>query len=81
MTTAGTRGGAGTGSLPKLRGSVYMDYGLGDHGVRWTTRYIDGVTDVRSSVPDGFREIGSFLTHDLVYRLAVAVGYACSPRP
>jgi iron complex outermembrane receptor protein len=66
---AGTRGGAGTGSLPKLRGSVYLDYSTGNHGVRWTTRYIDGVTDVRSSVPDGFREIGSFLTHDLVYRL------------
>jgi iron complex outermembrane recepter protein len=66
---AGTRGGAGTGSLPKLRGSTYLDYSIGNHGVRWTTRYIDGVTDVRSSVPDGFREIGSFLTHDLVYRL------------
>ncbi len=66
---AGTRGGAGTGSLPKLRGSAYMDYSVGSHGIRWTTRYIDGVTDVRSSVPDGFREVGSFLTHDLVYRL------------
>ncbi|GFE89456.1 TonB-dependent receptor plug domain-containing protein [Steroidobacter agaridevorans] len=66
---AGTRGGAGTGSLPKLRGSTYLDYSLGNHGLRWTTRYIDGVTDVRSSVPDGRREIGSFLTHDLVYRL------------
>lgn len=66
---AGTRGGAGTGSLPKVRGAAYVDYAFGDHGLRWTSRYIDGVTDVRSSVPDGFREIGSFLTHDLVYRL------------
>ena len=66
---AGTRGGAGTGSLPKLRGSAYLDYSRGSHGVRWTSRFIDGVTDVRSSVPDGFREVGSFLTHDLVYRL------------
>lgn len=66
---AGTRGGAGTGSLPQLRGSAYLDFTNGDHSVRWTTRYIDGVTDVRSSVPNGFREVGSFLTHDLVYRL------------
>jgi len=66
---AGTRGGAGTGSLPKLRGSAYVDYSAGNHGLRWTSRYIDGVTDVRASVPDGFREVGSFLTHDLVYRL------------
>ncbi|MBL8268369.1 TonB-dependent receptor plug domain-containing protein [Steroidobacter sp.] len=66
---AGTRGGAGTGSLPQLRGSAYLDFSNGDHSVRWTTRYIDGVTDVRSSVPNGFREVGSFLTHDLVYRL------------
>lgn len=66
---AGTRGGAGTGSLPKLRGSTYLDYSRGNHGLRWTSRYIDGVTDVRSSVPDARREIGSFLTHDLVYRL------------
>ncbi|WP_218042618.1 TonB-dependent receptor domain-containing protein [Steroidobacter gossypii] len=66
---AGTRGGAGLGSLPELRGSWYLDFSSGNHAVRWTSRYIDGVTDVRSSVPDGFREIGSFLTHDLVYRL------------
>ncbi|WP_153067012.1 TonB-dependent receptor domain-containing protein [Steroidobacter cummioxidans] len=66
---AGTRGGAGTGSLPKLRGSAYWDYSIGDHGLRWTSRYIDGVTDLRASVPDGFRGVGSFLTHDLVYRL------------
>ncbi|HEY5758166.1 MAG TPA: TonB-dependent receptor, partial [Steroidobacter sp.] len=66
---AGTRGGAGTGSLPKLRGSTYLDYSIGDHGLRWTTRSIDGVKDVRSSVPNGFRAVSSFLTHDLVYRL------------
>jgi iron complex outermembrane receptor protein len=64
---AGTRGGIG--SLPDLRGSAYVDFNSGNHGVRWTTRYISGVTDVRPSVPDGFREISSFMTHDLVYLL------------
>lgn len=62
---AGTRGGIAT--LPDLRGSIYLDYSRGDHNLRWTTRYIAGVDDVRPSVPDGFREVGSFTTHDLVY--------------
>lgn len=64
---AGTRGGIG--SLPDLRGSAYMDYSTGMHSARWTTRYIAGVTDVRPSVQGGNSDIGSFLTHDLVYRL------------
>lgn len=66
---AGTRGGlsGGASSIPDWRGSAYVDFSSGDHSVRWTTRYVDGVIDVRPSVPDGFREIGSFLTHDLVY--------------
>lgn len=64
---AGTRG-SGVGSIPDLRGSVYADVSTGEHSVRWTTRYIAGVTDVRPSVLDGHRDIGSFLTHDLVYR-------------
>jgi iron complex outermembrane receptor protein len=64
---AGTRGGIG--SLPDLRGSTYLDFSSGSHSVRWTTRYIAGVTDVRPSVQGGKSDIGSFLTHDLVYRL------------
>lgn len=67
---AGTRGGlGGNTSIPELRGSAYVDFNTGNHSVRWTTRFIDGVTDVRPSVPDGFREVGSFTTHDLVYLL------------
>jgi len=67
---AGTRGGlAGASTIPELRGSAYVDLNTGNHSVRWTTRYIAGVDDVRPSVPNGFREIGSFLTHDLVYLL------------
>jgi iron complex outermembrane receptor protein len=65
---AGTRG-SGVGSIPDLRGSVYADVSTDVHSVRWTTRYIAGVKDVRPSVVDGHHDIGSFLTHDLVYRL------------
>jgi iron complex outermembrane receptor protein len=68
---AGTRGGlpGGASTIPNLRGSTYMDFSTGEHSVRWTARYIGGVTDVRPSVQGGNSDIGSFLTHDLVYRL------------
>ena len=75
----GTRGasGIGAGTLPELRGSVFIDYStqwLAPQGVRLTTRYIDGVTDVRAGLANATTrgvEIGSFLTHDLVYRLSL----------
>lgn len=75
----GTRGasGIGAGTLPELRGSVYIDYSTNwivPQGVRITSRYIDGVTDVRAGLgatnPRGV-EIGSFLTHDLTYRISL----------
>jgi iron complex outermembrane receptor protein len=79
---AGTRGasGIGAGTLVELRGSTFFDYSNQRHGVRVTTRYVDGVTDVRSGLgtvaslaPATMRgvEIGSFLTHDLTYRLSL----------
>ncbi len=75
----GTRGasGIGAGTLPELRGSVYIDYStnwLAPQGIRITSRYIDGVTDVRAGLGATTQrgvEIGSFLTHDLVYRLSL----------
>lgn len=75
----GTRGasGIGAGTLPELRGSVYLDYStnwLAPQGIRITSRYIDGVTDVRAGLGLTTQrgvEVGSFLTHDLVYRLSL----------
>ena len=65
---AGTRGGLA--SLPDLRGSVFADWSTQNMGLRVTSRYISGVTDVRASVARGTRgsEVGSFLTHDVTYR-------------
>jgi len=70
---AGTRGatGIGAGTLPELRGSVYLDFSTANQGVRVTSRYIDGVTDVRAGLVGRGVEIGSFLTHDLTYRLSL----------
>jgi iron complex outermembrane receptor protein len=75
----GTRGasGIGAGTLPELRGAVFLDYStelLAAQGVRLTARYIDGVTDVRAGLATATTrgvEIGSFLTYDLVYRLSL----------
>jgi iron complex outermembrane receptor protein len=66
---AGTRGGAG--SLPDLRGSLFAEWSTQRQSLRLTSRYISGVTDVRPSVAAGTRgkEVGSFLTHDMTYRL------------
>lgn len=63
----GTRGAIQT--LSELRGSVFADYSASIHNLRLTSRYIDGVDDVR------FRtEVGSFLTHDLSYQLSLKGG-------
>jgi iron complex outermembrane receptor protein len=69
----GTRGasGIGAGTLPELRGSVYLDFSTANQGVRVTTRYIDGVKDVRAGLVGRGVQIGSFLTHDLTYRLSL----------
>jgi iron complex outermembrane recepter protein len=69
----GTRGatGIGAGTLPELRGSAYIDYSVANMGVRISSRYIDGVTDVRAGLVGPGVEIGSFLTHDLTYRLSL----------
>jgi iron complex outermembrane receptor protein len=70
---AGTRGatGIGAGTLPELRGSAFVDYSMANMGVRITSRYIDGVTDVRQGLTGAGVQIGSFLTHDLTYRLSL----------
>jgi len=66
---AGTRGGLA--SLPDLRGSVYADWSTQSQSLRLTSRYVSGVTDVRPGIVAGTRgkEVGSFLTHDVTYRL------------
>lgn len=66
----GTRGGRG-GSLPQWKGSAFIDYSMGVHNFRWTTRYTDGVEDVRVATfatNTNGKFVGSFLTHDIVYR-------------
>lgn len=79
---AGTRGATGllAGTVSELRGSAYMDFSTERQGVRLTSRYIDGVTDVTAGLataatlaPASSRgvEVGSFLTHDVTYRLSL----------
>ena len=67
----GTRGGRG-GTLPQWKGSLYLDLGTGIHNIRWTTRYVDGLEDVRVATfatnANG-KNIDSFITHDLTYRV------------
>lgn len=35
------------GTIPRWRGQFYGDYNRGDHNLRWTINFVDGVTDNR----------------------------------
>jgi iron complex outermembrane receptor protein len=68
----GTR--AGLQSLPELRGSLFAEFSTGNHALRVTGRYTDGVTDLRDVARDrdgSLSAIGSYFTTDLVYRLSL----------
>ena len=69
----GTRAGLNQ-TLPELHGSLFAEYSTGNHTLRATGHYVDGVTDLRDAArnPDGTRdEIGSYFTTDLAYRLSL----------
>jgi iron complex outermembrane recepter protein len=63
----GTRGAIQT--LAELRGSTYIDYSASIHNIRFTSRYVDGVDDLRFNT-----DVGSLLTHDLAYQLSLKGG-------
>lgn len=72
----GTRAGLQQ-TLPELRGSLYAQYSVGNHTLRTTGRYMDGVTDLRDAARDSdgsLNEIGPYFTADLAYRLALPDG-------
>ena len=70
--------------LPEWKGNAYLQGELGDHSLRLQVNYIDGYTDQRgvtifgpntgalagNSVTAG-KEIGSFTTVDLTYRVGL----------
>jgi iron complex outermembrane receptor protein len=65
----GTRGGR-AGTQPQWKGAAYLDVAVGDHNVRWTTRYVAGVDDVRVgtfATNQAGIHVGSFTTHDVTY--------------
>jgi iron complex outermembrane recepter protein len=76
----GTRGT--NGSQPRWKGSLFVEFGRGEHNVRWVSRYIDEMEDTRvQSSTAAFANItpgspgatvDSYLTHDLHYRLGLA---------
>jgi iron complex outermembrane receptor protein len=66
----GTRGGRG-GSLPQWKGAAYLDFSFGISNLRWTTRYMDGVEDVRVATfatNTNGKNVDAFITHDIAYR-------------
>lgn len=54
--------------------SLFAEYSVGNHSLRATGRYVDGVTDLRDVARnrDGsLSEIGWYFTTDLAYRLSL----------
>lgn len=66
----------GYGSIAALKGSAFLEYGVGPHLLRGTVRYIGGMTDTRGATtftaasPLG-QEIDKFITADLSYTLDI----------
>ena len=73
---AGTMDYQGYGSNPDLKGQAYVQYDTGPHSLRYTFRYVGGMTDTRgpttftAASPLG-REINEFATIDLNYTLNI----------
>lgn len=58
---------AGVGTNPRVRASLVGTYSLGDHALRWTSRFTDG-TKLRNPGAFQYNTIeGSKTFHDLVY--------------
>ena len=76
----GTRGSAAN-SQPRWKGSLFVEYSLGVHNVRWTARHISSMHDVRAGTNltsyAGFRDgdpgstVDAITTHDLSYLLSL----------
>ena len=72
---AGTMDYLGYGSQPQWKATVFSEYTNGDHNLRWTLRYVDGMIDTRvgtstftAASPLG-QKIDAFITNDLSYRV------------
>lgn len=70
----GTRGGR-AGSQPQWQGAAYINYAVGDHNVRLTSRYVSGMEEkyrpATFATNQRGLDVGSFLTYDLVYRVVL----------
>ncbi len=56
-------------SYPRLRGNVYATWNVGDHNLRWTTRYWAGTDDVNAVVAGRRLQRDDRWVHDFTYRL------------
>lgn len=56
--------------LPKLRGSLHLNYALLNTNIRWTAQYIDSYEDQRNifDMSQAGQEISSWITHNVTLR-------------
>ena len=58
-------------SYPRYRGNVYANWDIGDHNLRWTTRYWAGTDDVNAVVAGQRLHRDDRWVHDFTYRLTL----------
>ena len=56
-------------SYPKLRGNLFANWEIGEHNLRWTSRYWAGTEDVNAVVSGKRLEREDRWVHDFTYRL------------
>lgn len=72
---AGTLGGGGFAALPRSKGNVYVEWSGGDHNIRLTYHYIEGMEDISPAIfpANATNLFGKYMEDwtpvDLTYRL------------
>ncbi len=59
--------GTGYRSMPQLKGEIFSNFNIGDHNLRFVSRYTDSYVDQRATIVGVGKTIDSVWTHDLHY--------------
>ncbi|MBI1251442.1 MAG: TonB-dependent receptor [Alphaproteobacteria bacterium] len=59
--------GTGYRSMPDLKGELFANFNVGDHNIRWISRYVTDYTDQRATITGAGKTIDSQWTHDIHY--------------
>jgi iron complex outermembrane receptor protein len=64
----------GPSSIPRWKGSAFVEFNKGGQNLRWTTHYVGKMDDQRWAPGVLGHSIDAFLTHDITYRAELGWG-------